>query len=606
METPSKRPRGRPRNEELTSQRKEEILACAARLFAQRGYRGLDVQLIADTLGVGKGTIYRYFPTKQDLFFAAVDRGMRQLTARVDEATAGLDDPAEVIRAGVRTYLRFFNEHPELTELLVQERAEFRDREKPTYFVHRDRNIGRWESLLRRMMEDGRIRRMPVERILHVFGDTLYGTMFTNYFIQRRIPPEEQAEEVIDVLFRGIMASAELETAGPQPSPSPAGGGGSQSSQRGLVTGLCLMLAAVLSLAAGCDRPSQGARLDRQVTTSAATTTISAETERVLVVRRGSLRVYTPTIGSIRARQTTRLGPQVSGRVKEVLVDVGHYVTKGQVLVRLDPAFFEIDIQQREAAVKSAKGALAAAEADLVFRQRELDRQKDLHDRGAGSTKEYDDARTAFDRALASRDEQRGKLAEAEQRLRYAKQSLAETEILAPYDGVITARLVDVGEPAPTMPPTQVLEIQEVNTLYLEFSLPQETRERVKEGTPLEFEVEGVPGGVGIATVDTVFPAIDAATRSFRCRAVISNTTRRYQPGMLAKVRVLTGEAVGALLVPRQALVSTASGWQVTVLEGEHPRQRTVSVGLMTDEAAEILEGLEEGEAVLTAEAVGL
>lgn len=605
MDTPIKRRRGRPRNEALTSQRKEEILDCAARLFARQGYRGLDVQLVADTLGVGKGTIYRYFATKQDLFFAAVDRGMRQLSARVDEATAGLDDPAEVIRAGVRTYLRFFNEHPELTELLVQERAEFRDREKPTYFVHRDRNIGRWESLLRGMMENGRIRRMPVERILHVFGDTLYGTMFTNYFIQRRIPPEDQAEEVIDVLFRGIMASPEPGHAGPQPDSPPAASSGSPGSQRGLATGLCVMLAAVLSLASGCDRQSQGARLDRQATTAVAAPPATARPDQVVAVRRGSLRVHTPAIGSIRARQMTRLGPQVSGRVKEVLADVGDYVTKGQVLVRLDPAFFKIDVQQRQAAVESAKGALAAAEADLIFRQRELERQRELHDRGAGSTKEYDDARTAFDRAAATRDEQRGKLAEAEQRLCYAEQSLAETEIFAPYDGVVTARLVDVGEPAPTMPPTQVIEIQEVDTLYLEFSLPQETRERVSEGTPIEFEVEGVRGGTQEAAVAVVFPAIDAATRAFRCRAVIPNPGRRYQPGMLARVRVVTGEAIDVLLAPRRALLSTASGWQVTVLEDGHPRPRIVSVGLMTDESAEIVEGLDEGESVIAAEAAG-
>lgn len=603
MNTPEKRRRGRPRNEELTSQRREEILSCATRLFAQKSYRGLDVQLVADALGIGKGTIYRYFPTKQDLFFSAVDRGIRRLSECVDEATAGLRDPAEVIRAGVRTYLRYFSENPELVELLVLERAEFRDREKPTYFVHRDRNIGRWEALLRGMMDEGRIRRMPVERILQVFGDALYGTMFTNYFIGRRIAPEDQAEDMIDVLFRGMLAPPH-EAQSPRDVQSPhASTTESAPGRRGLVTGLCIALVAMSSWSAGCDPQSHGARLDAQPTTAAVSPDAAQPQDDGTLVLRGTLRAYTPAIGSIRARQTTRLGPQVSGRVKEVLVDVGDYVTRGQTLVRLDPTFFEIDIEQRQAAIQSASGALASTEADVAYWQRELERQKDLHERGAGSTKEFDDAGTAFDRAVGNRDEQRGKLAEAERRLRYAEQSLAETEIRAPYDGVVTARLVDAGEPAPTMPPTQLIEIQEVGVLHLEFSLPQELLESVREGTPLEFDAEGVPGGAEAAAVAVVFPAIDAATRAFRCRSVIDNECHKYQPGMLVKVRVVIREAKDALVVPRAALASTAAGWQVTVLEDGRQAARSVKVGLMTDAQAQILDGLKEGDRVFPAAA---
>jgi hypothetical protein len=94
-------------------------------------------------------------------------------------------------------------------ELLIQERAQFRDRKKPTYFVHREANRERWRKLYEDLIKEGRVRQIPVERILNVFGDLLYGTMFTNYFTGRRRPVEEQAEDILDIAFRGILSDSE-------------------------------------------------------------------------------------------------------------------------------------------------------------------------------------------------------------------------------------------------------------------------------------------------------------------------------------------------------------------------------------------------------------
>src|SRR2546428_5724917 len=133
--------RGRPKDPGLLERRRAEILDAATRGFAERGYRCTDLQDVADLLGVGKGTLYRYFPTKEALFQAAVDRVMTGMRASIDEAVADIDDPLERIGRAMRTYLAYFDRHPEYVELLIQERAEFRDRKTPTYFVHREANI---------------------------------------------------------------------------------------------------------------------------------------------------------------------------------------------------------------------------------------------------------------------------------------------------------------------------------------------------------------------------------------------------------------------------------------------------------------------------------
>ena len=356
------------------------------------------------------------------------------------------------------------------------------------------------------------------------------------------------------------------------------------------------MLAAGL---AGCSEPGSKAGA---ATISATETPPEPTTQPDFVsvpVERATLRQTAPAVGTIRARQVTKLGPQVSGRVSEVLVDVGDQVTRGQVLVRLDPAFFALEVEQNRAAVEAARGALAAAEVTVETARREKERQAGLIASGAGSTKEHDDAVSAYDRAVADRAEQAGKLAEAVKRLEWAQQRLVETEIRAPYDGVITARLVDPGEPATSAPVTHLLEIQEVGTLYLEFALPQELLGSVGVGTGLEFKVEGVPDGAGTGSVAVVFPAIDEATRSFRCRAVLENPAHKYGPGLLARVRVVTHEVADALVVPRAALTPAAAGWTAQVLEHGRPVARAVTVGRVGDDRAEVLGGLAEGERVV-------
>lgn len=197
--------RGRPRDEALGDRRREEILDAATRVFAEVGYRCADVQNVANCAGVGKGTVYRYFGNKEMLFLAAADRGMTLMRAAVDEAAAGAEDALEKIKRAVLAYLAFFAARPRLVELLIQERAEFPQRERPTYFQHREVNIARWRGMYERLMDEGRVRRMSVDRITEVMGNLVYGTMFTNYFTGRHTNFEEQAAGILDVVFYGIL-----------------------------------------------------------------------------------------------------------------------------------------------------------------------------------------------------------------------------------------------------------------------------------------------------------------------------------------------------------------------------------------------------------------
>jgi AcrR family transcriptional regulator len=209
--SPIKKIAKRPGDEQLWATRQEEILTQAARLFAERGYDNTDTTLLAETVGVGKGTVYRYFPSKRELFLAAADRVMRMLREHIDCRMAHLEDPLEQIAGGIHGFLEFFAQQPGFVELLIQERALFRDRTLPTFLEHRKVNRQRWRAFYRDLITQGRLREIPVDRITDVIGNLLYGTIFTNHFSGQPKPVEIQASDIIDVVFHGILSPQELQ-----------------------------------------------------------------------------------------------------------------------------------------------------------------------------------------------------------------------------------------------------------------------------------------------------------------------------------------------------------------------------------------------------------
>ena len=198
----------RSRDSDALAKRSEAILDVAVKVFAQRGFAVTDVQEIADKAGVGKGTIYRHFESKERLFLAAAELGVRQLQAAIDAAAQQATDPLQRISAAVTAFLQFFDQHPEFVELVIQERAHFRDRETPTFFCGSpDRaQEHQWEETLRGMIRAGIVRDRPVEQIMDTLGHYCFGAIFVNYFAGRKKSLAQQAEELNDIIFHGILA----------------------------------------------------------------------------------------------------------------------------------------------------------------------------------------------------------------------------------------------------------------------------------------------------------------------------------------------------------------------------------------------------------------
>jgi len=186
------------------------MIETAAPLFAELGYTDCDMERVAAVAGIAKGTLYLYFPGKQELFFACVDWGMRQMQAAVRSAAESTPEPFEQIARAIRAYLLFFDEHPQYVELMIQERAIFKDRKQSTYFKQRDANRGPWRQLYVELIAAGRFRSdLTAERIVDTIGNLLYGTMFTNHFAGRSVSIDEQYTTLLEIVFRGILSESE-------------------------------------------------------------------------------------------------------------------------------------------------------------------------------------------------------------------------------------------------------------------------------------------------------------------------------------------------------------------------------------------------------------
>ena len=200
-------PRGRPRNPDLLRHRTEQILTAATSHFARLGYQETDLQVIANELGIGKGTIYRYFATKESLFRATLARGLTELMTLINQKIPLGSDALACFASAIEAYLGFFRARPELVELFLIERAVFPGKGKSAYFVQREQDRKRWSEVFRELMGQGRVRQGRLDGMLDAIGDLLYGTMFANHHGGRMVAPEIQAKDILDLVFHGILGS---------------------------------------------------------------------------------------------------------------------------------------------------------------------------------------------------------------------------------------------------------------------------------------------------------------------------------------------------------------------------------------------------------------
>ncbi|MDH4869262.1 efflux RND transporter periplasmic adaptor subunit [Pseudomonas sp. BN515] len=294
-----------------------------------------------------------------------------------------------------------------------------------------------------------------------------------------------------------------------------------------------------------------------------------------------------PAIGSLKAFQGVDLTVEASGTVQDVLFLSGEKIKVGQPLIQMDS-----DVE---------RASLATAEAELSLARVEFERGRSLVSRQNISKSE-------FDRLSSELQAATGKVAQL-------KALMDKKRIVAPFAGTIGIRQVDVGDFLSSG--TIIATLQDLNTLFVDFFLPEQSAPLLKVGQKVRISVAAFPGEFFEGDIAALNPKVEEATRNLQVRAVLPNPDGKLLPGMFANLEVLLPGDQERVVVSESAITYTLYGNSVYVIdekknaEGEPEKgqdgqpqlvveRRFVETGERRDGKVVVLKGLQAGEEVVT------
>ncbi len=294
--------------------------------------------------------------------------------------------------------------------------------------------------------------------------------------------------------------------------------------------------------------------------------------------------------GDIGPADQVSVRPEVNGRIADLPVDIGDKVTRGTLLCRLDDKDLQIERSQRLTEIDGAKFQLQKA-------RRNFDRSKHLFEEKLVSTEVYEDTKTEFDLASNS-------LLRAESALHLLEENISKTKILAPFDCTILTRPVSVGQAvsgsAGFNSGTEIMTIANLTDMIITAHINQADVTRLKNGQPVDVQVESVPGLRMQGILDRISPqaVIKNGIKGFAARVAIKDIDPRVRPGMTAIIGIPIASAENVLAVPLAAVFSERGERFVFVKQDDKFEKRPIVIGVSDYSFAEVQRGVEAGEVV--------
>jgi membrane fusion protein (multidrug efflux system) len=273
--------------------------------------------------------------------------------------------------------------------------------------------------------------------------------------------------------------------------------------------------------------------------------------------------------GTILANEEIEVRSEISGKIVKIYFNEGSKVKKGDILVKVDDSELQAELLKTQYQKKLA--------------QEKEYRQRMLLEKEAISKQEYDIALT--------------ELNTLEAQIQLIKARIEKTEIKAPFDGVIGLRYVSEG--SYISPTTKITTLQDIDTLKIEFSVPEKYVKLIDVGDRVNFKVQGSDKKYR-AVIYAIDPKIDPSTRTLQARAIFPNKNYEILPGAFAEVEVILEEIPNAILIPAEALIPSVEGNKVFICNGGKAVERKVETGVRTERFIQVLSGVQPGDTVLT------
>jgi RND family efflux transporter MFP subunit len=335
-----------------------------------------------------------------------------------------------------------------------------------------------------------------------------------------------------------------------------------------------LLAVAIMSLAA-CNRAPPPATAASAVLEFAAADLVNAE-----------LRSMAPTVqlsGTLRPWREATVKAKVAGELQALSVREGDAVKNGQVIGRIDPTDYRARLAGNDADVAAAQAALGVAEKNQATQASLL-------------AKNFISA-NAYDTTVGNRDAAKAKLDAARAAADVGRKALADTTLVAPMDGIVSARIVQAGERVPV--DGRIVTIADISRLELAASVPAGEAARLAVGAELTLGVEGLDAVRIIGRIDRINPAAAPGSRSIELYAVVDNRDARLRGGLFAQGQVAAGAMQERVAVPASAVREEGGEQVLYVLSGDKLQRRPVKTALAQAGWIAIAEGLAAGERVV-------
>ena len=295
--------------------------------------------------------------------------------------------------------------------------------------------------------------------------------------------------------------------------------------------------------------------------------------------------VYTlEQVGDLRSGEEAMLRAQAAGAVAEILFKQGAGVKKGDVLVRLDDAKTRAEIRNLKARIEQLKVRLA-------FQQKTLQRNRNLLKRSAIPQQQ-------FDQLASEVKETELAISQVQADLARRKELLTETVIRAPFSGVVGAKIISLGDYLKIG--DQVVQVVVLDPLEIGFNVPERYKSKLFAGQKVGLKVASEPDRSFEGSIFYISPMVDVRTRTFLVKAKVDNRERRLNPGMFARVSLVTDVHSDARAVPWSSVIQTENESFVYLVRDGKAVKTPIRLGKVTTEWAEVLEpALKAGEAVI-------
>lgn len=275
-------------------------------------------------------------------------------------------------------------------------------------------------------------------------------------------------------------------------------------------------------------------------------------------VDRGTVAEVVTATGTVNALATVQVGTYVSGPIIAIDVDFNSPVKMGQRVAKIDPAQFQVKVMRAEANLANARAGVEKARADLELKRLTLDRFRELRGRDFISQNDLDTARSNYDQAQAQVRLSEAGVRQAEADLRDAQINLGYTDIVAPVDGVVVSRSVDVGQTvaASFQTPTLFQIAQDLSQMQVITSVSESDIAALRDGQTASFTVDAFPGRPFAGKVTQVrnAPITVQNVVTYEVVVEVDNRDLLLKPGMTANVSITTARLDNTLRVPLRAI----------------------------------------------------